>query len=106
MTLTTYDPNIRWAKHTVEITYQMWDYSGTFEVSIRGNCRGFSILDNAIEHHSDELYRKQGESAVLTLKRPADDGNGEDTLECDADENSLQDMCVGLRIVRHEEEDR
>lgn len=95
----TYDPNMVWAVQAVRLTYQMWDYSAEFEVLIRGNCKGASVLKAGISRHADQLYDEQGEYAVLVLKRPAEDGNGEDTLECDADEESLEEMCIGARIT-------
>lgn len=99
--MNTYDPNIVWAKHTVEIDYQQWDYKGTFTVQIGGNCRGLSILTDAISSHADKLADEH-EYPMLILKRPAENGDGEDTLECDADETELERMCVAIRIVKHE----
>lgn len=109
--LPTYDPNIRWSKHIIEITYQQWDYRLSVEVEIGGNLHGAEVLEYAISTHADDLFKAQGEDAVLVLRRPAADGSGdEDTLEVCADDGDLEDfltdMCVGLRIVRHEREDR
>lgn len=109
--LPAYDPNIRWAKHVIEITYQQWDYRLTVEVEIGGNLHGAEVLEYAISTHADDLLQAQGEFPMLVLRRPAADGSdGEDTLEVFADdgdiEDFLTDMCVGLRIVCHEREDR
>ena len=104
MTLSTYDPNIRWAKHEVEITYQSWHYTTSVIVTIKGNCKGFSIIESALSMHADQLFDAQGECPQLILTRPAEDGDGEDTLETTPDddiENWLESMCVGVRIVGH-----
>lgn len=101
----TYDPNITFASQVVRITYQSWDYTGEFDIPIGGNCKGLTILNAAVSHHADQLYEEQGDGAVLILKRPAEDGDGEDTLEVDADEDTLEEMCVGLRIIIQTPED-
>lgn len=105
-----YDPNINWAIHTVEITYQQWDYTTTATVTVKGNCKGRHILDSAIQMHSDDLYEKYGDDVELILSRPSSDGSEEDTLECcpsDEGANSLdsflEDMCVGIRIIEVEQ---
>lgn len=109
----TYDPNIRWSHHTFEITYMMWDYSITVvSNAIAGNCRGFDLFSTAIEQHADTLCDEQGEYPTLILKRPAEDGDGEDTLHCnlDFDEQDIADwlksMCVSVRLVKHESEQK
>lgn len=94
-----YAPDLKWSTQVVRITYQQWDYSGDFDVTIHGNCHGLTILKAAIARHAVQLFEELGQYPVLILKRPALDGDGEDTLECDADEEDLEEMCVGIRIV-------
>jgi hypothetical protein len=105
----TYNPNIRWAKHTVEITYQMWDYTAQAIVEVHGNTRGASILDSAIALHADELFQKQGKYPLFYLTRPAKVAGEVDELQMTVGEDSgddieeeLKQMCVGLRIIGHE----
>lgn len=99
----TYDPNVSWACITVEITYQQWDYTATALVKMQGNCKGLSALGTAIFRHAQDIYEQQGEEVVLILRRPAEGGDGEDTLETspgdDDLENFLAEMCVGVKIV-------
>jgi hypothetical protein len=101
----TYDPNIRWAMHTVEITYQMWEYTLTAVVTVTGNCRGKSILETAIGIHADEIYEQQGDNVELALSGPGkEDGDKDELLtspEDDDIESWLESMCVGLKIVSH-----
>ena len=94
-----YAPDLKWSTQVVRITYQQWDYLGEFEVTIRGNCHGLTIIKAAVSRHADQIFEESGGHPVLILKRPALDGEGEDTLECDADEEDLEEMCVGVRIV-------
>lgn len=94
-----YDPNMEWCVQVVRITYQQWDYVGEFDIPIRGNCQGMSILSAAIGTHADMLFDEQSGYPTIVLKRPAADGDGEDTLECDAADRDLEQMCVGLRII-------
>lgn len=104
----TYDPNIQWATHDVEIMYQQWDYTCTAVVQVEGNCKGFSIMESAISMHVDKIFEDAQDmlEPTMVLKRPAEDGVGEDTLETSADCESvgrwLEAMCVGIRIVGHE----
>lgn len=107
--MNNYDPNITWSDHTVEITYQLWDYTKTVEVKISGNCRGFDILESAIAQHADSNEFDNDDPEII-LSRPAEDGSEEpDTLQCTPDEDDSIDrwlgkMCVGIRIVKHDRE--
>ena len=94
-----YAPDLNWSTQVVRITYQQWDYIAEVDVTIHGNCHGMTILKAAVCRHAEQLFDEQGNYPVLILKRPALDGDGEDTLECDADEKDLEAMCVGVRIV-------
>ena len=107
MTLKEYDPNIRWSKHTFEITYMQWDYKFTEVVEVGGNCKGFDLFDSAISSHADKLFKEQGEFPTLILEK----NNGEDTLStCFAEEDRgdlddwLKSMCVAIEIISHVEE--
>lgn len=90
-----YDPNIRWSKHTFEITYMQWDYKKVVTVDVGGNCRGARLFETAIRTHFDELFEAQGEMPILILER-----GEEDTLECSfEDEDDLMNYCVSVRII-------
>lgn len=102
-----YDPNITWARHTFALTFMQWDYSLTVEVEVGGNCRGAVLIDSAIDKAFDELYDDVEDDAIIVLKRPAEDGNGEDTLEVTIDgTEELKSLCVCAAIVKHEKESR
>ena len=47
-----YDPNIRWGKHTVKVSFQRWDYKGFVMFRKGGNCKGLDVL--ALDE--DDLY--------------------------------------------------
>lgn len=108
--MNTYDPNIQWGRHRVEITYQQWDYTLQVFVNSLGNCKGYSVLDTAIFTHSNELSERQGDHVVLILVKKDQAGVVTDMLEasCNADDEDLEawlmDMCVGVRIVEYVEE--
>ena len=105
--LQTYDPNITWARHTVELTFMQWDYSLTVEVEVGGNCRGYDLLEGAINVAFGELYDDDEDDAVIVLRRPAEDGNREDTLEVTIDgTDELKSHCVSAVLVKHEKESR
>ena len=105
--LTNYDPNIQWARHSFELTFMQWDYSLTVQVDVFGNCKGATLFDSAIYTAFDDLYDEDEDNAQIVLKRPAKDGNGEDTLEIDLEDvEELESMCVSARIVKHEKESK
>lgn len=109
MKLKQYDPNSRFGATTIALKYMLWDYSAIFEVTVGGNCKGISVLDCAIERHAELLFDEQGEAPTIILKRPAEDGDGEDELICEQDdfddtERWLGKMLVGLEIVAFEPE--
>ena len=104
-TLKNYDPNITWARHTFALTFMQWDYSLTVEVEVGGNCRGLTLIDIAIDCAFDEIYDDVKDDAIIVLKRPAEDGNGEDTLEVTIDgTDELKSLCVSAALVKHEKE--
>ena len=106
-TITSYDPNIRWARHSFELTFMQWDYSITVQVDVCGNCKGASLFSSAISVVFDDLYDDDESNAQIVLKRPAEDGEGEDTLEIDMEDvEELEALCVSVQIVKHEKESR
>nr|MCD4237043.1 DUF5406 domain-containing protein [Escherichia coli] len=48
-----YDPNLtscgRMAKQTVRLTFGLWEYRETFEVTVGGNLTGLDVISCAIE---------------------------------------------------------
>jgi hypothetical protein len=105
--ITNYDPNIRRARHSFELTFMQWDYSLTIEVDVTGNCKGADLFSSAINTVFEELYDEDDGFAQIVLKRPTTDGDesGFDTLEVDLeDEDDLKTICVGIKIVKHEKE--
>lgn len=93
-----YDPNRCFGKHTIELTFQQWEFERKFEVEVRGNCKGFSIIESAILNLSDKLYEEQGRDITLSLFD--DQGNElEDTFEADDIEEELKDILVKAEIL-------
>ena len=90
-----YDPNLtncgKCAEHTVELTFQMWDYTKTIRTTVGGNTRGLSVIECAVENIEEDLG---GEDGRIVLKR-----RGGATLECELWEEKLSDMLVAARIV-------
>ena len=94
-----YDPDIRWAVQRVRLHYAIWDAHASFEVEVKGNCKGFSILEYAVERHFEMLLEQSPECPSITLVEP----NG-DTLICEEDgevdgEEWLKGLCIGAEII-------
>lgn len=106
--ITEYDPDIRWACHTIQLTFMQWNYSTQMEVEVKGNVIGAELFEGAVRYCFDELYDKAKDYTAIILKRPAEDGKGgEDELEVSLeDEDDLMPLCVGVCILKHEAEDR
>lgn len=51
--LTSYDPNYGWGEHRYRITIMQDDYVGHVYGTIRGNVKGASVLEYALEGLSD-----------------------------------------------------
>lgn len=108
--ITQYDPNISWARHTIELTFMQWDYSLKVQVEILGNTKGSSLLDSAIYRYHDTLMEEASEDglSILRLRRAGPGPEyADDILEITVDdEECLEDICVSAVIVKHEAEER
>lgn len=96
--LGNYDPNTRWARHTVEVRLAQWQYGLSVTTTVDGNTRGLSIIRSAIESVCEKL-----EEEGCEMISP----NG-DTLGFDADETTsdeYEEMVVGARITSHEKQE-
>lgn len=106
-----YDPNVRFAMHTFRFTLQQWDYVGTLEQSMGGNCRGFDVMRYAIQSLADKLHEERGDNPEIALIRPPRDGdapNADRELLCSPDgedtEDWLMEMIVGIELIAHVKE--
>lgn len=100
LTLANVDPNAVFAKRTFEVTLQQWDYTLTLTAHMGD---GFESIEMLFEEIAERLVDEQGENPELILRRPARDGDGEDTLICSPDgdtiETWLKTMVVSVAII-------
>ena len=89
-----YDPNIRWANQTVLLRLQSWDYIGTAEVTIGGNCKGANILQSAMDQWLEETYE-----VVLSKET-------EEEIETLLVEDDLEALIVGAEIIKIEKDEK
>ena len=96
-----YDPNlVAWpnkAKFQVKLTFGEWRYRAEILIAVRGNIRGFDVIESAVENAYEKLL---GDSDYATLNMEDADGNiliSED----DEDRGSdwLKDKLLGAVIV-------
>lgn len=95
-----YDPNLcysgRMAKQTVRLTFGVWEYRATMDVQIGGNCRGWTVIDTAVDAAFEKLPGGDYPRIVLTKA----DGS---ELECSDDEDRcedwLKDMLISAEIL-------
>ena len=67
--------------------------------------RLYDLMEGAINVAFCELYDDVEDDAIIVLKRPAEDGNGDDTLEVTIDgTDELKSLCVSAVLVKHEKE--
>jgi len=99
-----YDPNLtssgRMAAQKVRLTFGEWDYRKTMEVTVRGNTRGLSVIDCAIDIVFDELPEKAFDGKTITMENE----QGEE-LHCGlndavcAEDDWLRDMLISAEII-------
>ncbi|MCO5478601.1 DUF5406 domain-containing protein [Enterococcus gallinarum] len=109
--LKNYDPNLRWSKHTIKITFMIWDYTGYVTYKVKGNCKCISLLtidpcdfyDNKFEENPINFHKidaSDGEWFTMELTNEKGDVQLlEDELKC------LGDYIIGVEIIAHEPED-
>ncbi|SQM81178.1 Uncharacterised protein [Escherichia coli] len=65
-----YDPNLtlygRMAKQTVLLTFGLWEYRETFEVSVGGNLTGLDVISCAIESLYATLPMKKSRMSAIS----------------------------------------
>ena len=106
-----YSPNTRWGKQHVEVVFQLWAHRVTHVVQVGGNCRGLTILENAVDQVLDKLWEeadvrvKKGETHEPVLRMILIDRTGTE-LETEDDEQReeewLKDMVVSAKIVGYD----
>ena len=100
--VTANDPNIRWAKTTISMTFMSWAYSVTHEATVRGNCSAMDNLDAALNTVYDALPVDGYGVPYLTLT----DASGEILEDGDEDDRQtewLMRLLVSAHVVRIEE---
>lgn len=88
-TVINFDPNMNYSGNmsykTIRLTFGVWDYRLTKEVTVGGNGSGFHNIDSALMQVYEEVEAKgivlKRESDGETLLCEDDEGNGEDWLK-------------------------
>ena len=98
------DPNIIWAKKTMELQFCWWNYSANHQVTVNSNVYGIDNLETALMNLYESLPQKEHAPKdeyhpVLVLVNP----DGEELI-CTDDDNKYTDwlkmMCVGVHIIK------
>ena len=107
MQLKNYDPNVTWAKHTIKVSFMIWNYKGYVTYKVKGNCKGLSLV--AID--SSNLYDTKFENNSVKFRDLDEDWfameltNDEGEVTLIEDEfDRLGDYVVGVEIIAHEPE--
>lgn len=108
-TLKNYDPNERWGKHIVKVSFQEWDYKGFVICEMNGNCRGFDILNN---YDGESLCSTEFRENPVNFKMLDDDwyqmilknDDGDELIEED-EIDYLNQKIVGIEIIGFEKEE-
>lgn len=101
--ITELDPNIRWGKKTIRMTFMQWGYKAVHEASVGGNCSAMSNLDAALSNVYDTLPPDNWGVPYIVME----DGKG-DSLQNGDDEGRsedwLMDMLVSAELISVEPE--
>jgi hypothetical protein len=91
------NPNSEWGKAVIEVTLKQWAYEKTFTLHVGGNCKGFDILEAAVDMIYDHILDTEDDASVVLT-----DGKG-DTLLCSDEEDRgeywIKKMVASVRIV-------
>lgn len=91
--ITEFDPNIRWGKNTLRLTFMQWEYKVTHEITVGGNCYAMSNLDSALTAIYDKLPVDEWGIPYIILE----DNNG-DTLQTGDTEGKNEDWLMNMLV--------
>lgn len=101
MELMNYGPNsaasANMTKQTVRLTFGLSEYRKVVDVVVGGCCKGFSVIESAINGALAGLYG-DNDIASITLESQ-EKGTLRCEDECDRQENWLQDMLISAEIL-------
>lgn len=108
MQLKKYDPNISYGKHTIKVSFMIWDYKGYVTYKVGGNTKGLSLI--AID--SDDLYDADFKDNPVNFRNLDDDwfameltNDKGNTTRIEDEFDSLANYIVGIEIIDHEPEE-
>lgn len=104
-TVATNDPNVRWGKKTISMTFMDWAYSATHQATVGGNCRALDNLGAALSQLYDELPVDEWGTAYIILTNEAGD-TLQSSDEDDRQTDWLMGMLVSANLVSVEAEER
>lgn len=84
--IANHNPNNEYGSSIVEVVLKVWGYAKTISVPVRGNLRGFNVIEAAIERIYDDLSAA-GDPPSITLVND----RGE-TLRCEEAEERWRDV--------------
>ncbi len=98
----SYDPNIQYGIHTIEITLQLWEYVGHITRKIGGNCKGIDVLDfdfecedgDCLDSDCNLKFNEEYNYFSATLK----DSEG-NTMEVEESVHDFNKMIVKVEII-------
>lgn len=97
----TYDPNKTWHPQTVRLTLAQWRYKKEIEITVGGNCFGFTVMESAVSSAFDHLDIRTAFGREIAFVELVDDEG--DTLLCHDDEGKEEDwfrsMIVAVEII-------
>lgn len=106
-----YDINIYWAKVTIEVTIQQFNYIGHYRIQFKGNIKGIKALDidTVFLENKDIIWNDcsldifENFEGEMCFKAVLKDKEG-NFLLIDDYLTELEDLIVGIKIVNYEEE--
>ena len=109
-----YDPNIYEGIHTVKVTLQEWDYTGYVIMTIDGNCKGASILRNALNLDEFEDNINENQCKFKVIDEPDDEDkywfncvlyrDNDDELDVEDELDRLPDYITKVEIIDYKED--
>lgn len=109
-----YNPNVYRGIHKVKVTLQQWEYTGSIVFEMGGNCKGFSIINGALDSIYDEqlvqnncnfkFFDEEDDEGNDWFKCELINQNGE-ILEIEDETDDLEKYIVAVEIIDYTSDD-
>lgn len=104
MQIENYDPNSNFGTHTVKLVFKMWEYEYSTSVRIKGNCKGFDILEDAFGKFLFDYKFEDGKNLTTLVFKDTKENELEVILSEEDFETELENCLISATIIDFEKD--